>query len=299
MTSSSRVLVIGIDGVRLDVLRDARVGTPHLDAIAAAGFLAPVWIEEGTPTWSGPCWATIATGVSAAKHGVLHNVFPDHNLATYPDFLTLASLSGKRTYLSVGSWEPLATSACGGPLFGAPDRLTFTSYGKDCERGDEAATVDAERELVAADYDVAFVYLGDVDQTGHDFGVGAEYVAAVERADARVGRLMAALWSRPGYGEENWTVIVVTDHGHVDGGGHGGDSAVERTAWIAACGPGIGVGDGVGDEDGVGVGVEGGVGVEVLTLRHVDVAAHVYEAVGLAGEMAGLGLEGKAFGVVG
>jgi hypothetical protein len=26
------------------------------------GFLGPVPIDETTPTWSGPCWATIATG---------------------------------------------------------------------------------------------------------------------------------------------------------------------------------------------------------------------------------------------
>ena len=275
MTSPSRVLVIGIDGVRLDVLR--AVSTPHLDAVAAEGFLAPVRIDDATPTWSGPCWATVATGVSAAKHGIMHNVFTGHRLAEHPDFLTLASLAGKRTYLSVGSWEPLATAACGGPLFAAPDRVTFTSYGQDCDRGDEAATVDAERELLAADYDVAFVYLGDVDETGHELGVGAEYRAAVERADARLGRLVATVRSRPAYAEERWTVIVVTDHGHVDEGGHGGDSDLERTAWIAASGPGI------------------APGAEPGTLRHVDVAAHVYEAVGLSEAMAGLPLEGKPF----
>ncbi|NUP50556.1 MAG: phosphodiesterase [Catenulispora sp.] len=274
----SRVLVIGIDGVRLDVLQGA--ATPHIDAIARDGFLAPVWIEDGTPTWSGPCWATVATGVSAARHGIMHNVFTGHRLAEYPDFLTIASLAGKRTYLSVGSWEPLATGACGGPLFAAPDRVTFTSFGVDCERGDEAATVDAERELVGGDYDVAFVYLGDVDETGHEVGVGVEYRAAVERADGRVGRLVGALRARGTEEAEVWTVIVVTDHGHVDEGGHGGDSEVERTAWIAACGPGI------------------GAGVEMGVLRHVDVAAHVYEAVGLAGELGDMPLEGKAFAVV-
>jgi predicted AlkP superfamily pyrophosphatase or phosphodiesterase len=278
MTSPSRVLIIGIDGVRLDVLHTT--ATPHLDAVAAAGFLAPVRIDDATPTWSGPCWATVATGVSVARHGITHNVFTGHNLAAYPDFLTMASLAGKRSYLSVGSWEPLATAACGGPLFAAPDRLTFTSHGIDCDRGDEAATVDAERELVAADYDVAFVYLGDVDETGHELGVGAEYTAAVERADARVGRLVAALRSRPGYAAEDWTVIAVTDHGHVDEGGHGGDSDLERTAWIAACGPGIAPGS------------------EPGTLRHVDVAAHVYEALGLTEALAAHPLEGKAFAAV-
>ena len=63
-----RVLVVGIDGVRLDVLR--RLPTPHLDALAADGFLTPVEVDADTPTMSGPCWATVVTGVSVAKHGV-------------------------------------------------------------------------------------------------------------------------------------------------------------------------------------------------------------------------------------
>jgi predicted AlkP superfamily pyrophosphatase or phosphodiesterase len=272
---ASRVLVIGIDGVRLDVLR--ATPTPNIDAVAEAGFLAPVRIDDATPTWSGPCWATIVTGVSAYKHGIYHNVFTGHRLAEYPDFLTMASMSGRRSYLSVGSWEPLATAACGGPLFAAPDRVTFTSFGTDCDRGDAAAVRDACRELVDADYAVSFVYLGDVDETGHEHGVGDLYTASLARADERVGRLTAALRSRPGFAGEGWTVILVTDHGHVDEGGHGGDSEWERTAWVAASGPGI------------------EAGAEPGPVRHVDVTAHVYAALGMLDEMAAHPLEGKPF----
>ena len=277
MEPTSRVLVIGVDGVRLDVLRAS--STPNIDAVAAAGFLAPIRIDDGTPTWSGPCWATVATGVSADKHGIHHNVFTGHRLAEYPDFLTLASLSGRRSYLSVGSWEPLATAACGGPLFAAPDRLTFTSYGTDCDRGDAAAVRDACRELAEADYAVSFVYLGDVDEVGHEHGVGELYTAALERADERVGALLAAIRSRPEYATENWTVILVTDHGHVDEGGHGGGSDAERTAWVAASGPGIEAGAAHGP------------------VRHVDIAAHVFETLGMLEELAEHPLEGKPFAV--
>ena len=83
--------------------------------------------------------------------------------------------------------------------------------------------------------------------------------------------------SRPDRAAENWTFILVTDHGQVSAGGHGGDSEAERTAWIAACGPGI----------------EGGA--EYGRLRHVDVAAHVYAALGVE---PGIVLDGKAFASV-
>ena len=69
---------------------------------------------------------------------------------------------------------------------------------------------------------------------------------------------------RTGYASEDWTVIVVTDHGHVDEGGHGGRSTLERTAWIAACGPDIA--PGVSPEH---------------ELRHADVGVHTFTALGL------------------
>jgi hypothetical protein len=61
-------------------------------------------------------------------------------------------------------------------------------------------------------------------------------------------------------------------------GGHGGRSEAELTAWIAACG----------------LGIEGGV--DYGTLRHVDVAAHVYAALRVEPEIV---LDGKAFASVG
>ncbi|GAA1986666.1 alkaline phosphatase family protein [Catenulispora subtropica] len=277
-SAAGRVLVIGIDGTRLDVLRAS--ATPALDTIAEAGFLAPVLIDDATPTWSGPCWATIATGVPATRHGIYGNDFTGHRLADHPDFLTVAAAAGLRSYLSVGSWAPLATTADGGPLFAAPSRLTYSTFGHDCERGDAAAVADAVRVLADEDVHVAFVYLGDPDETAHELGVDADYVAAVERADTRVDLLLAALRSRPMYEAERWTVIAVTDHGHVDEGGHGGDSDVERTAWIAAAGPGI------------------AAGAEVGGLRHVDVAAQVYSVLGLEAQAAALGVEGRVFGAV-
>ncbi|MFI5082332.1 MAG: alkaline phosphatase family protein [Streptosporangiales bacterium] len=54
------VMVVGVDGVRFDFLGPD--SAPSVWALGQAGFLAPVPVDEATPTWSGPCWATIATG---------------------------------------------------------------------------------------------------------------------------------------------------------------------------------------------------------------------------------------------
>ncbi|MDT7842205.1 HAD-IA family hydrolase [Streptomyces justiciae] len=258
----SRVLVVGIDGVRLDVLR--RLPTPYLDALAADGFLTPVEVDADTPTMSGPCWATIVTGVTAAKHGVWSNDFTGHRLDVFPDFATrLAGQDGRRTFVAAG-WRPLMQVRDGGPLFRAPSRSVFIEPAADTpeawERCDEQITDAAVAVLTVDDMDASFVYLGAPDETAHFLGCGEAYEAAVRQADRRLGRLLAAIRSRPSCADERWTVLVVTDHGHVDAGGHGGRTPQERTAWLAATGPGI--------------------GAAPPEVRHADVAAQVCAALG-------------------
>ncbi len=259
-----RVLVVGIDGVRLDTLD--RLTTPHLDALAAEGFLTPVQVDDRTPTMSGPCWATIVTGVTADRHGVWSNDFTGHRLAVFPDFATrLAVKDGRRTFVAAG-WEPLMQARGGSPLFTAPSRSVYISPIADTpeawEHCDEQITEAAVRLLAdpADDTAASFVYLGAADETAHVLGCGEAYERAILNADARLGRLLDAVRSRPSYPDEEWTVLVVTDHGHVDAGGHGGRTAEERTAWLAAAGPGI--------------------GAPSRPLRHVDVAAQVFTALG-------------------
>ncbi|WP_343234820.1 alkaline phosphatase family protein [Streptomyces sp. ICC4] len=236
-----RVLVVGIDGVRLDLLR--AVPTPHLDAVADAGFLGRIEIDEATPTMSGPCWTTIATGVGVAKHGVYGNHFGGNRLDVFPDFATrLAQEDGRKTFVA-GGWEPLFLARQGGPLFAAPGRLSYIApradTSEDWDACDDQVTDDAVRVLATDDPEVSFVYLGAVDETGHLLGCGSAYLRAIERADERLGRLLTAVRSRPVYARESWTVIAVTDHGHRDEGGHGGRTPQERSAWVACCGPDI------------------------------------------------------------
>jgi hypothetical protein len=75
-------------------------------------------------------------------------------------------------------------------------------------------------------------------------GAGSAYREAARAADQRVGRLLCAVRSRPSVADEAWTTVVVTDHGHLDQGGHGGREPEVATAWAAAAaGPGIQPGD--------------------------------------------------------
>ncbi len=235
------VLVVGVDGVRFDRLGAGT--TPSIWALGQAGFLAPVTIDEATPTWSGPCWATIVTGTGVAGHGVTDNDLTGHRLAEHPDFVTVATRAGLATLLAVSGWPPLALPEHGGPLFAEAGRREFVAAAETSvaawNDADETVARLAATILAADGPRLSFVYLGAVDITGHIAGAGQAYRDAVLAADRRVGRLLAAVRSRPGYDREGWTVVVVTDHGHLDQGGHGGREPEVATAWAAAAGPGI------------------------------------------------------------
>ncbi|CAM3329832.1 alkaline phosphatase family protein [Stackebrandtia soli] len=234
----NRVVVFGIDGVRLDRLHTAH--TPHLDTITANGFLAPVRIPDVNPTISGPCWATVATGVTADVHGIRNNDLHGHRLADHPCFLRRASDAGLATYAAAG-WLPLLPNEHseyhGGAIFAPgrsylPPRPAHSKSGGDAVSDLEVAA-NAAHTLRHEDIHLAFVYFGQVDEVGHEEGTGSAYDKAITQADACVGTVLDAIASRPDRADDTWTYLAVTDHGHRDGGGHGGDSDLERTAWIA------------------------------------------------------------------
>ena len=180
------VLVIGVDGVRFDLLGPEV--TPVIWGFGQYGFLGPVPVDEATPTWSGPCWATIATGAGVDGHGITGNDLTGHRLAEYPDFVTLATRAGLPTLLAVSGWPPLAVAEDGGPLFAEAGRREFVAVAEVSleawDAADEAVTELAAQILATDAPRLSFVYLGAVDITGHAVGVGAAYRAAA-RAAAR------------------------------------------------------------------------------------------------------------------
>ncbi|GAA3129669.1 putative AlkP superfamily pyrophosphatase or phosphodiesterase [Kribbella aluminosa] len=279
MATSSHVLVIGIDGVRYDVLQE--VATPNIDAIGRNGFLRPVVVNRAAPTISGPSWTTMVTGVLAPIHQVFGNDFSSARLAACPDFVSLArdTHPGIPTYVGA-DWEPLVTSHSGGPLFGGggylPDRRRdASSTPRNWHDSDQDVADQARQFLGRVRSDsgsVSFVYQHGPDTAGHQTGVSDLYREFIEASDTRVGQLVEAVRNRPQYTAERWLIVVATDHGHVDAGGHGGDTPAEREAWIAAEGADVPLDD------------------EELILEQADVAGHVAHVLDLPRPGEGVGV---------
>lgn len=233
-----KVLLIGLDGVRVDIM--AQANTPNLDAIVAAGAFSDR-TRTASPSVSGPTWSSMLTGVWPEKHGVHSNNFSGNSYTLYPDFLTrLEQADPTFSTFAVVDWPPLGSETDGGPLVSdAVDRLILIDgeeMGYDLA---DALSVDAAvQHLSEGDPDAAFVYLGYIDIAGHEYNsLAPEYVASIETADEQVGRLLDAVRGRATFENEEWLVLVATDHGRTDEGGHGGDSEQEMNTFIMACGP--------------------------------------------------------------
>jgi predicted AlkP superfamily pyrophosphatase or phosphodiesterase len=238
-----KVLLIGIDGVRPDVLAD--VATPNLDALAAGGWYT-ARTRTTTPSMSGPAWSSMLTGVWPEKHGVTDNDFTGRAYDSYPDFLTrIEQVRPELATFAVVDWLPLMQIEGGGPTLSdlIDERVPLDGYELGWSEADTEAASEGVRRLSEGDPDALFVYLGNPDETSHEQqSIGAEYRDAIALADQHIGVLVAAIRARPTFSSENWLILVSTDHGRRDDGGHGGDSVVEMTTFILASGPAAAIG---------------------------------------------------------
>lgn len=236
--ATPKVLLIGIDGVRVDVMEE--LATPNLDALAAAGSFSQE-AQNVRPTVSGPCWSSMLIGVGPEKHGVVNNDFSSNRYPEYPDFLTRIEMVRPElgTFAAV-DWLPLGTEDAGGPLISddIDQKIALDGYEFGWLEADSMSVDATIDELRTGDSDALFVYLGAPDEISHNIGgIGLEYRDAIETADRHVGRLLEAVKGRVNFAGEDWLILVATDHGRTETGGHGGDSPEETTIFFLASGP--------------------------------------------------------------
>lgn len=239
--TSRKILLIGIDGLRLDDALDSGAA-PHLSSLIDDGALHRLTME--VPTISGPGWASILTGLDHSEHGVFDNSFHGHTLFRGTDLLTQAFAGDptRGTFVATG-WPPIADPQGPGPIIATRldqqrsglHRIVIRdgeTYGYRYADGDVAAF--ARLAIRAAGPHASFVYLGEVDEAGHLYGgVSPEYTAAIGRVDEHLGGIIDVVRARAAEHDEDWLVGVTTDHGHLDEGGHGGADDVLTASFLA------------------------------------------------------------------
>ncbi|MCC6491462.1 MAG: alkaline phosphatase family protein [Pirellulales bacterium] len=235
-----KALLIGIDGCRFDAVRAA--DAPNIDRLIDEGALAqPIRIfparYRGADTISGPGWSNILCGVWADKHGVLDNKFAAPNYEEYPHFFRRLKQARPAAFTaSFSDWDAIAQKI----LRDADVELDASGKDQAYEVGDQQIADAASKLLGEGDPTATMVYFGQVDETGHQDGFHpsvASYVAAIERVDAHIGQLLDAIQSRASRNEEDWLILVTTDHGG-SGTGHGGghDNPEVACSWLVVSG---------------------------------------------------------------
>ncbi len=239
--TSRKLLLVGIDGLRLDDALRPGVA-PRFASFVQDGTLHPMTME--VPTISGPGWSSILTGSTHADHSVVDNSFHGHTLHRNADLLSRAFYADQsRTTFAATGWPPIADPAGPGPIVSTRldqqragrHRLVVRdgeTYGYRWADGEIAAF--SRLALREAGPDASFVYLGEVDEAGHlHGGASREYGEAIARVDAHLGILLDAVGARATLHDEDWLVGITTDHGHLDEGGHGGGDAVLTRSFLA------------------------------------------------------------------
>ena len=206
----NKVLIIGIDGCRPDALLKAN--TVFIDKLIENGAYS-FKARTDEISSSGTCWTGMLTGVWHNKHNVISNEYKNPNMDEYPHFFHRVKLAkpGLSTY-SIAHWAPVHKILQDG------DADVIKSF-----QSDDSVTVAATKYLSEADVDIMFIHFDEVDHAGHTYGYGPEYeeyLKAIENADQRVGQLISALESRQNYENENWLIMISTDHGGSETG-HG------------------------------------------------------------------------------
>lgn len=239
-----KVLILGYDGIRSDAFQVAE--TPVMDALAQNGVVTYDAQTEDN-TISGCCWSSILLGVHRDRHGVDGNVdygapMPTNNIGAWPDVFTrLESFDSSIVTARFTRWTEMSQTPTEADV-NYMQRLPGGGYPNDLEvAADACLFLRGSHPFYSENPDVFFVYHGDTDKTGHTYGFSPDspqYIASIEQDDMLTAQYLAALQSRPDYANEDWMIIIVTDHGGL-GTSHGAATQETRTVPLIVSGDSI------------------------------------------------------------
>jgi hypothetical protein len=222
---AKRVIVVVIDGCRLDRFREAE--KPYLEKMMAGGTIYEN-VETAYPARTVVCFSSMLTGTAPEQHGITSNLVLKLGLKVESIFDVL------RRHGKVGRLVGIAhlVDAFGG------DVASVTSVAHN-DKIDQHLIAAAKRELDEHDPGLLVLQLLAVDQNGHTRGTYYhEYVERIEITDRLIEKFMRWCEER-GYLHDA-TLILMADHGQGIGiGAHGHLSEGERFVPFALWGSGI------------------------------------------------------------
>jgi hypothetical protein len=250
---TKKVLFIIADGIPADVIENATV--PNLKKIQHMGRYTRAYVGGDkftyteTVTFSAPGYMNLLTGTWSNKHNVLDNNVRTPNYHYKNIFRLLKEQQPKKKIAIFSTWTDNRVKLIGEGLPTAGNimfdykfdgyELNEKVYPHDSKSHyihniDQRVTDEASRCIKTQAPDLSWIYLQYTDDIGHLFGDSEQFYESVNKFDKQIGQIWQAIDHRMKQYEEDWLIIVTTDHGRDQATGkeHGGQSDRERTTWI-------------------------------------------------------------------
>ena len=214
-----KILFVGWDGVRSDALLAAN--TPCIDTLLQSAYFN--WhTDRGTYTVSVPGWSSILHGVWPEKHGLTDNTFKTSNYQSYPDIYTLArQFKSDLSLATLSNWD---------------DFLRITDNENFAQRYETDHDLKEATKYLLQDCtpDITVLHFETPDAMGHFSGFSPqnpEYLMGITVVDAYLKELMDVIKLREQNLNEEWMVVITTDHGG-EGTGHGNQYDLDQTRFV-------------------------------------------------------------------
>ncbi len=248
-----KTVLIIVDGIPTDVIE--RLQVPVVFDIAKNGSFGYCYVGGAvgeytqTPTISAVGYNTILTGTWVNKHNVYgnSNMKPDYNY--WSIFRIAKEQKQKKTTAIFSGWTDNRTVLLGYKkpetnymdidyIYDGYDNDTINYPHKDKDLHvfdyDETVSLNAAACIKENAPDFSWVYLWYTDDASHIAGNGKYFDEYVMKAGKQIERVWEAVKYREAHFDEEWLVILTTDHGRTENGySHGGQSARERRTWVA------------------------------------------------------------------
>ncbi|MBH24852.1 MAG: hypothetical protein CMH57_10435 [Myxococcales bacterium] len=192
-----RVVLVVLDGLRLDTSRTL----PYLNGLRLKGVDAIA--EAPLPSFSKPGYAAMGAGVTPWRSGVRTNAHSE----PIPVDTVFARARAAGLHL---------VGAANHPYWPELFKDQFVRWWWVPPTSSSAEVDRAARDILNERGALTVLHFVDIDAAGHAEGVSGAYTRAATSLDARLKQLLAPLdLTRD-------LILVTSDHGHVQRGGHGG-----------------------------------------------------------------------------
>jgi len=221
-----RVVVVLIDALRYDTSTNSAV-MPFLSELRTWG--ASATMHSQPPSFSAPAWTTLLTGAwPDINDSQLFNPPDEFSARTFTqdDLFAAAQRAGLNTAVSGYSWFE-------GMLANSGVDAGFYTPGED--NAADTDVIEAALPWFSEDYQLVLIHLDQVDYAGHHEGGprGPSWNAAASRTDSMLSEIV----SQQDLTQD--TVLVISDHGQINHGGHGGPEPVTLVEPFVLTGAGV------------------------------------------------------------